>query len=93
MENEMEEKDVARIRTGEAASERPVHAENATSGVPSTFRMWAMHCPFRKTGSPVLGTFGAREEAVVILTLATWKALCVAVPQLQTTQFEVGRYE
>lgn len=53
-------------------------------------RVWVMHCPFRKTGSPVLGTFGASEEVVVIFKMADWKKLCTDVPQLQTTQFEVG---
>lgn len=54
------------------------------------YRIWAMHCLFRKDGSPVLGTFGAREEAVVIMTIQTWNRLIKDVPQLQSTQFEVG---
>jgi hypothetical protein len=58
-----------------------------------TYRMWAMHCPFKKTGFPVLGSFGASEKAVVIMTVETWKRLCADVPQLQTTQFEVGSYD
>jgi len=53
-------------------------------------RMWVMECPFRKTGSPVLGTFGARSQNVVIFTLESWKRLCQVVPQLQTTMFDVG---
>ena len=57
------------------------------------YRVWTMHCPFRRTGSPVLGSFGARIESVVIMTMETWKRLCADVPQLQTTQFEVGTYE
>ena len=57
------------------------------------YRIWAMHCPFRKTGSPVLGTFGRTTQPVVIMTMATWKQLCEDVPQLQTTQFEVGTWE
>lgn len=56
-------------------------------------RMWVMHCPFRRTGSPVLGTFGARTEPVVIMTAETWKQLCDRVPALQTMEFEVGTYE
>ena len=56
-------------------------------------RIWVMHCPFRKTGSPVLGSFGAKEEVVVIFKIADWKKLCEDVPQLQTTQFEVGSYD
>jgi hypothetical protein len=56
-------------------------------------RIWVMHCPFRKTGSPVLGTFGATTKPIVMMTLDTWKKLCQDVPALQTTQFEVGSYE
>ena len=26
-------------------------------------RIWAMECPFRKSGSPVLGTFGAADNS------------------------------
>lgn len=54
------------------------------------YRIWAMHCLFKKNGFPALGTFGAREESVVIMTIATWNQLCKDVPQLQTTKFEVG---
>lgn len=54
------------------------------------YRIWALHCLFRKNGTPVLGTFGASEAAVVIMTMETWNRLCRDVPQLQTTQFEVG---
>ena len=57
------------------------------------YRMWALSCPFRKDGTPVLGTFGAREQTVVIFTLETWRRLCADVPALATTQFEVGQYE
>lgn len=56
-------------------------------------RIWVMHCPFRKTGSPVLGTFGASIEGVVIVKMEDWEKLCEDVPQLKTTQFEVGSYE
>lgn len=56
------------------------------------YRIWAMTCPFRKTGSPVLGTFGATMQPVVIFSMATWKQLCEDVPQLQTTMFDVGSY-
>lgn len=56
-------------------------------------RIWVMHCPFRKNGTPVLGSFGATTQPVVIFQMATWKKLCEDVPQLQTTQFEVGSFE
>ena len=55
-----------------------------------TRRIWALHCPFRKNGSPVLGTFGARIQPIVMMTMETWKQLCADVPALQTMQFEVG---
>ena len=57
------------------------------------YRIWAMSCPFRKTGSPVVGHFGSTNETVVIFKMETWKRLCEDVPQLQTTMFEVGSYE
>ena len=59
---------------------------------PPKYRIWVMHCPFRKTGTPVLGTFGAQIEPVVIFKMATWKRLCQDIPALQTTMFEVGSY-
>ncbi len=55
-------------------------------------RMWVMECPFRKSGSPVLGSFGASSDNVVIFRIEAWKRLCAEVPQLQTTVFEVGRW-
>lgn len=57
------------------------------------FRMWAMYCPFKKDGFPVLGSFGSQIKPVVILTMDEWLRLCEAVPQLAETQFEVGSYE
>jgi hypothetical protein len=54
------------------------------------FRIWVLHCPFRKDHTPVLGIFGATTEPVVIMTLETWTRLVEAVPALKTTQFEVG---
>lgn len=56
-------------------------------------RMWVLSAPFTKRGFPVMGTFGSRSNTVVIFTTAEWKRLCEAVPQLATTQFEVGSYE
>lgn len=53
-------------------------------------RIWAQHCPFRKNGSPVLGTFGRTIRPVVIMEMVTWNRLCAEVPALQTMQFEVG---
>jgi len=52
--------------------------------------MWVLYCPVRKNGTPVLGAFGSTLAPMVILPLATWKQLCEDVPQLKTTQFQVG---
>lgn len=57
------------------------------------YRIWTLMCPFKKNGFPVVGTFGTRTGQVVIFSTAEWKRLCEDVPQLQTTQFEVGSYE
>lgn len=56
-------------------------------------RMWVLETPFNKRGVPVMGQFGSRSGNVVIFTTAEWKRLCDSVPQLQTTQFEVGSYD
>lgn len=53
-------------------------------------RIWAFHCPFRKTGSPVLGSFGATIRPVVIVPMETWTKLCREIPELGARQFEVG---
>lgn len=56
-------------------------------------RIWAVHCPFKKSGFPSLGTFGYTEKAVVILTMETWNQLCAEIPALKTRPFEVGSYD
>ena len=53
----------------------------------SRYRVWAILCPFTKTGYPVTGT---SVRSVVIMTGSTWKKICEDVPQLQRTMFEVG---
>jgi hypothetical protein len=55
--------------------------------------MFAMHCPFRKSGSPVLGNMGSSVRAVVVFEMSEWQRLCAQVPQLATTQFRVGTYD
>lgn len=57
------------------------------------YRIWVAECAFKKNGFPSLGAFGSSSRNVVIMTVATWKKLCEDVPQLQTTQFEVGSQE
>jgi len=56
-------------------------------------RIWALHCPFTKTGFPVLGNFGRTIRPVVIIPMATWTKLCQDIPELGKTQFEVGASE
>jgi hypothetical protein len=56
-------------------------------------RIWAMWCPFRKSGSPVVGTFGHTERDVIIIPTETWRRLCHEIPALATRHFEVGTYE
>lgn len=55
--------------------------------------IWALWMPFKKSGFPSLGTFGAKERKVVIIPMETWNALCAEIPALQTKQFNVGSYE
>jgi len=55
--------------------------------------IWAMDCPFRKAGSPVLGTMGSTIRRVIVIEADQWRQLCADVPQLQTTQFNVGTLE
>lgn len=59
----------------------------------SPLRIWAVHCPFRKDGSPVIGGFGSIIRPIVIIDMDTWTELCKRVPQLQTMKFDVGVYE
>lgn len=54
------------------------------------FRMWVADCPFRKNGSPVLGSFGGHAKRIVVIEMDTWNQMCKEIPQLQTTKFEVG---
>lgn len=56
-------------------------------------RIWVAHCPFRRDGSPVLGTMGSSIETVVVLHSDTWKKLCEEIPALAATQFEVGTFD
>lgn len=57
------------------------------------YRIWTLSCPFKKSGVPVMGTFGHRLRSVVVMDLTTWQRLCADVPQLATTTFEVGTVE
>lgn len=64
-----------------------------TEQAPTKHRIWAAHCPFRKSGSPVLGTTGSSIQPVIVMTVETWKKLCAEHPTLGTAQFEVGTWD
>ena len=57
------------------------------------FRIWALHCPFKKDGFPSLGTFGKTIEPIIIMKVDTWTKLCAKHPSLSEEQFEVGSYD
>lgn len=57
------------------------------------YRIWALPCPFKKTGVPVLGSFGATIRNVVVIPVETWTQLCRDCPDLAAKKFEVGTYE
>ena len=56
-------------------------------------RIWTLHCPFTKTGFPVLGSFGSTVRGVVIIPIEKWMELCQQIPALAQTQFEIGTSE
>lgn len=57
------------------------------------FRIWVADCPFRRNGSPVLGTMGSSVRTIIVIEDETWRRLCAEVPQLAATHFEVGTFE
>lgn len=61
--------------------------------VADSFTIWAMDCPFRKAGSPVLGTMGSSIRRVIVIEMDEWQRMNDAIPQLATTQFRVGTYD
>ncbi len=61
--------------------------------VTTAHRIWALHCPFTKTGFPSVGSFGSTVRPVIIIPVATWNRLCADIPALATTWFEVGSAE
>lgn len=56
-------------------------------------RMWIMECPFRKNGTPVLGSMGRTIRRVVVMEAETFKALLDAHPSLKEQQFNVGTFD
>lgn len=87
------EKDLGAVSAtaGEAVSCSAPEAASHVAPKPPT--IWAVWMPFKKSGFPSLGTFGATERKVVIIPMETWNALCAEIPSLQTKQFNVGSHE
>jgi hypothetical protein len=54
------------------------------------YTIWSVFAPFRKDGSPVLGSFGASVKGVILIDVETWKRMCADNPQLAATKFRVG---
>ena len=52
--------------------------------------IWALPCPFRKDGSPVLGSQGRTIRNVVVMEMETWTKLCEEIPELGKREFRVG---
>lgn len=50
-------------------------------------------CPFRKDGSPVIGSVGSTVRGVIIIEITEWKKLLEAVPELKTQKFKVGELQ
>lgn len=55
--------------------------------------MWFAECPFRKTGSPVLGTTGASVRRVIVFEYDEWLRFAKLHPSIETQQFRVGTIE
>lgn len=54
------------------------------------YRIWALHCPFRKNGTPVLGTMGSTIQGVIVIQVETWRRMVREIPALAAAPFEVG---
>ena len=58
-----------------------------------TYCIWPETMPFRKNGTPVVGTMGSGFRSVVIMEAETFKRLMREHPSLATAQFEVAEYD
>lgn len=56
------------------------------------YTLWSMVCPFRKNGTPVLGTMGSTLRNVIVMESETFKKLVADHPSLATAQFRVGTF-
>lgn len=75
----MSTNDQPATQTGTQEPEQPI----------TIFAMW---CPFRKDGVPVVGNFGA-VRPVVIIESSEWKRMLEKFPEMKTTEFRVGTDE
>jgi hypothetical protein len=57
------------------------------------YTIWSMPTTFRRDGSPVMGSFGASVQQVVVMTSETFKRLVRENPDLSTAQFNVGTFD
>lgn len=82
-----------KVREDKTEKNQPQEPKPTGSASVAPYTMWVAHCPFRRSGSPVLGTMGSSIQGVIVMTTDEWRRLCDAVPQLQTTQFRVGTFD
>ena len=79
--------------TAPTIGEATMTDHSSVDATETPLRIWGLQCPFRKSGSPVLGTMGSQWKTVIVIEADVWRQLCERVPALQTMQFEVGSYE
>ena len=56
------------------------------------YTIWSTAMPFRKNGTPVVGTIGSEIKPVVIMDAETFKRL-VKEPGLTSVQWRVGTFD
>lgn len=56
------------------------------------YRIWPELAPFRKNGTPVVGTMGSTFRRVVIMDAEDFKRLVRENPDLATAKFEIAEY-
>lgn len=55
--------------------------------------MWYLECPFRKSGSPVMGNVGTSVRHVIVFEYDEWLRFAKLHPTIETQQFNVGTLE
>ncbi|HET8777959.1 MAG TPA: hypothetical protein VFN76_09900 [Candidatus Limnocylindria bacterium] len=82
---------VQRVAAAESALGATQRPGETVARAPYT--MWSMAAPFRKNGTPVVGTMGSSIRSVVIMEAETFKRLVAENHDLETAEFRVGRVE